>query len=104
MQEQVNGFSDVLKREIGKREQEVMQEMEAEYKNKSFMAQKEWESKEMVYKLKIENFEDEVKKQNAEITTLRKEQETALKKVQELAVTVIESGASKSKPVEDSKN
>lgn len=70
---------------------------ENEFKIKTSQSAQEWQAKEAICKIKIENLEAQAKRQEAEIALLKKEQETASRKAQDLAIKIVESSGN-SKP------
>ena len=92
-QTQIEGFPSQLERAMSQKEQEMTRYFKNESEKQLAVAKKDWEAQENLFKMKISNLEEHLKTQNVENVALRKEIEQANRRVQELAVTIIESGA-----------
>ncbi len=92
LQAEAADFPKQLEKELAAKEKEVGAALGAEFKNKMELAQKDWTAEKRFYELRKENLENQIKKQDAELSLLKKEAEAANKKAQELAVKVIERG------------
>jgi len=101
---QAEKYPATLSAELAKREKEIGERLGADHANAMNFKNQEWKSKEEIYKLQIGNLESQIKKQEAEIIILKKEQELANRKTQEMAVKVIESSAAKYKKTEEQEN
>jgi DNA repair exonuclease SbcCD ATPase subunit len=91
LKEKVEKMPVVIEKEIAQREKEISARVENEFKIKTGQSAQEWQAKDAIYKIKIENLEAQAKKQEAEIVLLKKEQETASRKAQDLAIKIVES-------------
>jgi len=94
MQKQISDFPNKLEKELKSCNQATTKQIEETWKSKLISVQKDWEAEKRLLKTQSEALQQTVKRQDAEIIALKKEMEAANKKVQELAVKVIESGAS----------
>lgn len=74
------------------KEKEVAERLAAEHKANVTLLEKTWESEKRIMELKFTHLEAQYKKLESEVTYAKKEIESAQKKAQELAVTVIEHG------------
>mgnify|MGYP001560708641 CR=1 FL=1 len=90
---QAQNFPNQLERALIQREQESAKRLRAELDTQMAGAKKDWEAKKNIHEIRVENFEERVKAQNAEINALKGELERANKHVQELAVKIIENSA-----------
>lgn len=93
IKEQSEKIPQIVENQTTERVKVIAKNLEIEYQNKLAREQKDWLGKEQIYKLKIENLEEQIKKQEVDIVVLKKEQESASKKAQEMAIKIIESGA-----------
>lgn len=101
---QAEKFPEILASELAKREKEISEQRKSEHANTLNFKEQEWAAREQVSKLKIDNLESQIKKLEAEVIVLKKEQELANRKAQEMAIKVIESGAAKYKSEEGEKS
>ncbi|MBI5022588.1 MAG: hypothetical protein HZC05_00235 [Candidatus Magasanikbacteria bacterium] len=92
-QTRVEGFPAQLERALAQKDQEMSRYFKNESDKQLAGAKKDWEAQENLFKMEISNLEERLKTQNVENTALRKEIEQANRRIQELAVTIIESGA-----------
>ena len=90
---QVEQIPEKTEKEVRAREKEVREELNVEFDNKLEQTQKDWEAEKNVMKLRIQNLENYIKRQNALITELKQGEEAANKQAQALAIKVVESGA-----------
>jgi hypothetical protein len=101
LKEDAAKFPEQLAAEVAKKEKETAERLKAEHLSALSFKEQEWKGKEEIYKLKIENLEHGAKKCEMEISNLKKEQELAIRKAQEMAIKVIESGAAKSRMTDE---
>jgi hypothetical protein len=73
-------------------EQNVTKRLVAEHTAHTALLEKTWESEKRIFELSFANLETQYKRLETEVIHLKKEAESAQKKAQELAVTVIEHG------------
>lgn len=99
----VEGFPAQLEKALSQREQEVAKRFHIDEEEHLSRARKEWEAEEELYKMRIANLEERVKATTGEAAALRAEVEKANKRIQELAVTIIESGSKASGAPDDHK-
>lgn len=92
-----------LEKALAAKEQETVKKLRSQFDQELMSAKKDWQAEKNIYELKLNNQEEQIKKQNTEIAALKQETERANKKAQELAVKVIES-SSKSTTKEESKD
>lgn len=85
-------FPKRLEKELAAKEKEVVGRFSGEFEARTALMKKDWDAEKRFYELQMENLQQQIKKQDAEIGVLRKEAEVASKKAQELAVKVIERG------------
>lgn len=95
MRQQIEDMPRIIAREVSAKEQEIAKRLEAEWQSKFNFARKDWETEKQLLEITIKNLHDHTKRQEGELAQLRAETERANKKAQELAVKVIESGASR---------
>lgn len=74
------------------KEKEVSERLAVEHKTHIALLEKAWDSEKRIMELKFTHLEAQYKKLESEVTYAKKEIESAQKKAQELAVTVIEHG------------
>jgi len=94
-------YPEIFKQELQKNEKEVTEKLTAEYKNAAVAKDREHQTAVQLLKLKTETYESQIKRLEAEVITLKKEQELANRKAQDMAIKVIESGAAKMQRKED---
>lgn len=92
-----------LEKALAAKEQETVKKLRSQFDQELLSAKKDWQADKNIYELKLNNQEEQIKKQNTEIAALKQETERANKKAQELAVKVIES-SSKSTTKEENKD
>ena len=92
-----------LEKALAAKEQELAKKLRSQFDQELLSAKKDWQAEKNIYELKLNNQEEQIKKQNTEISALKQETERANKKAQELAVKVIES-SSKSTTKEENKD
>lgn len=92
-----------LEKDLIAKEQETTKKLRSQFDQELVSVKKDWQAEKNIYELKLNNQEEQIKKQNIEIAALKQETERANKKAQELAVKVIESGA-KSTAKEENKD
>lgn len=85
-------FPKRLEKELLAKEKEVAARLNGEFEAHTALMKKDWDAEKRFYELQMENLQQQIKKQDAEIGALKKESEAAGKKAQELAVKVIERG------------
>lgn len=90
---QTQNFPGQLDRALVQREQETTKRLRAEFDAQIASAKKDWEAQKSIYEMRLANLEERIKSQNTENLALRAEVEKANKRVQELAIKIIESGA-----------
>ena len=100
MKKQVEQLPEVLAKELAVKEKEVVKQLEHEQSIKIDGLEKDWSADKRLAEMKLQTALDQIKKQDAEISLLKKEAELANKKAQELAVKIVESG-SRIKSVEE---
>lgn len=100
LKKQIEQMPDVLAKELAAKEKEVVKQLEHEQAVKIDGLNKDWSADKRLEEMKLQNLLDQLKKQDMEIVTLKKEAELANKKAQELAVKIVESG-SRMKSAED---
>ena len=88
-------YPETIKKELEKKEKEVTEKLLAEHKNAAAAKDREHAATVQLLKLKNETYENQIKRLETEVITLKKEQESANRKAQELAIKVIESGSAK---------
>lgn len=98
---QADDLPAVIEKEVKQQENELKKKFDEENKIKLAMQEQEWTAKKDIYEIRLKNLNDQLEKQKSEIMALRKDLETAAKKVQEMAIKVIESGAAKTKTAEE---
>lgn len=81
----------VLERLLGLREQETVRRLHLDFDHERTVMKNEWDAQKNILELTIKNLEQQIKRQDVEISILKQETERANKKTQELAVKVIES-------------
>lgn len=86
-------YPEMLKQELRLKEKEVAEKLSAEHKNVLAAEKRDHEAAVQLLKLKNETYESQIKRLEFEAVTLRKEQEAANRKAQDLAIKLIESGA-----------
>lgn len=85
-------FPKRLEKELLVKEKEVATRLNGDFEGRVALMKKDWEAEKRFYELQMENLQQQIKKQDAEMGALKKETEAAGKKAQELAVKVIERG------------
>lgn len=101
---QVQGFPVQIDRAQKEREQEAAKRLKAEFDAQMAAVKRESDAQEDLFKLRVNNLEERLKAWQAENALLRGEVEKANKRVQELAVKIIESGSRTISPVEEQKD
>lgn len=94
-------YPETVKQELEKKEKEVTEKLLAEHKNAAAAKDREHEAAVQLLKLKNETCENQIKRLETEVITLKKEQELANRKAQDMAIKVIESGTAKMQRKED---
>lgn len=90
-----------LERALAARGQEVKKQLEDGFEQERALDRKEWEARKSMFELTIKNLETTIKRQDAEISSLRQDADQARQKAQELAISFIESGSHLQKIGED---
>jgi hypothetical protein len=91
---------ETIRLEVEKKEKEILKRFEGEFAFKSESLKKDWELERRLAEMKNKNLEEQLKKQDFEMTMLKKEAEASNKKAQELAVRIVEAGARAKSPAE----
>lgn len=93
LRQQVAEAPKQLEKALAAKEQETVKKLRSQFDQELMSAKKDWQAEKNIYELKLNNQEEQIKKQNTEIAALKQETERANKKAQELAVKVIESSS-----------
>ncbi len=93
LDEQVKKISLNLEIEFKNREKELAASMRSDFDRRLMLIQKDWEAKRDLQDIEMKNVRAQLEKQQLEASIFRKEAELANKKAQELAVKIIEHGA-----------
>lgn len=92
LKELAEKLPETLELELTKQEKEITEKLKREQTTGLNFKEQEWNAKEQISKLKIEGLEMQIKRLESDILVLKKEQEQANRKAQEMAIKVIESG------------
>ncbi|KKU12003.1 MAG: hypothetical protein UX17_C0061G0007 [Parcubacteria group bacterium GW2011_GWC2_45_7] len=90
---QTQNFPNQLERALAQREQDLSKRMRTEFDAQMASAKKDWDAQKNIFEMRIGNLEERIKMQQNEAGALKGELERANKRVQELAIKIIESGS-----------
>jgi hypothetical protein len=92
-EKKIAGFEEELKKAYIKAKEEAIKEAEREAKVKTDLFEKEWESTQQGYDLKVASLEATIQRQNEQMNNLIAQLQEATKQAQELAMKAFQSSA-----------
>lgn len=94
LRQTIETFPQVSEKRQAEYAKELTARLQNDHEQVLNQAAQEWEAQKNLLELKISNLQEHIKRQQAEINTLKQEAERANKRTQELAIKVIEGGTS----------
>lgn len=98
LRKQVSGFEDEKDKAVKNAVSEVEQDLRVQYENEKKLREQEVKAEKDLLNMRIANLETENSRLNKEIEILKRSLDEATRQVKEIAVKVIESGSTQTKP------